>query len=574
MQQHLTASHFFGMIFLLLTGFTGSAQEAFEVSVDRNSVRTGEQVQVTFTLKNIKRSIDAPDIEGLKLLFGPSTSNSTSIFNGTRTSERTYTFTYQVTSKSNITVPAFELRGSKSPLKSKAFTIQVTPRGQTSKGGGQRDLGNVACIIEASKRNVHIGEPLTVSFKIFNRANNLDVRNYTIPETPGFWKETVETSEPRWEPQIISGKRYNVATVRTMVLFPQQTGTLIIDGFDLVGYMRTSFFDGQNVTASADPIKINVTPLPEPIPRSFLGSFGRLRVSAEQSERECSTNEAITFDLTFSGEGNIKFIQDPDLNWPGEFEVFDPEVIDRVKITENGETGSRTFRYVVIPRAPGDYAMPLPSGQWFNWRTNAYSTLNGNSLKLSVNRNDEAAAGPVNYNAKTDVQVLNQDINFIHTEWSGPCLPKARWDHRKPLTASLLAIGPMLFGLSAWVRRRRNEWEQNPKSARKRKARQNVRKELRAARNQVNTPNAFYPALGSGLEQYLLAKLEWNSSQMQRDALLVELQTHVPNLVASWKTLLDDLDLARYAPAQVLQPNDMLQKAESLVSETEKAWNA
>ena len=61
---------------------------------------------------------------------------------------------------------------------------------------------------------------------------------------------------------------------------------------------------------------------------------------------------------------------------------------------------------------------------------------------------------------------------------------------------------------------------------------------------------------------------------MQRDALLLELQSHVPNLVASWKTLLDDLDLARYAPAQVLQPNDMLQKAESLVSETEKAWNA
>ena len=69
--------------------------------------------------------------------------------------------------------------------------------------------------------------------------------------------------------------------------------------------------------------------------------------------------------------------------------------------------------------------MPLPSGQWFNWRTNAYSTLNANPLKLSVNRNDAAAAGPVNYNAKTDVQVLNQDINFIHTEWSGPCLPKS-----------------------------------------------------------------------------------------------------------------------------------------------------
>ncbi len=574
MQQHFTASRILGMVFLLLTCLTAGAQEAFEVSVNRNPVQTGEQVQLTFLFKNMRQNIEAPNIKGLKLLFGPSTSNSTSFYNGTRTSEQSYTYTYQVTGKTNITVPAYEIKGSKNPVKSKAFTIQVAARSQTKKKGGQRDLGNVACIIETSKRSVHIGEPLIVSFKIFNRANNLDVRNFNIPETPGFWKETVETSEPRWEPQIISGKRYNVANVRTMVLFPQQTGTLTIEGFDLVGYMRTSFFDGKNVTASADPVKINVTPLPEPIPRSFLGSFGRLRVTAKQSQSECTTNEAVTFDLTFSGEGNLKFIQSPDLTWPGEFEVFDPEVIDRIKLSETGESGSRTFRYVIIPRAPGEYPMPMPSGQWFNWRTNAYSELGAPTLKLNVQRNDTESSSPVNYNAKTDVQVLNQDINFIHTEWGGPCLPKARWDHRKPLTAGLLAVGPLLFGLAALMRRRKEEWARNPKGARKRKARQNIRKELRTARNQVKTPDAFYPALGAGLEQYLLAKLEWNSSQMQRDALLRELQSRVPELADSWKKLLDDLDLARYAPAQVLQPDEMLKQAESLVSDTEKSWNA
>lgn len=548
------------------------AQEAFEVSVNRNPVRTGEQVQLTFTMKNLQRRIDGPQIQGLKLLYGPSTSNSTSIVNGARSSEVAYTYTYQVLSKSDVQIPAFELKGTKGVLKSEAFVLQVRERGANATASG--DLGTVACIIEASKRNVHIGEPIVVAFKIFNRANNLDVRKFNIPETPGFWKEEVEIPEPRWEPQVISGKRYNVATVKKLVLFPQQTGTLTIEGFDLVGYMRTSFFNGQNVTASADPVKIDVKPLPEPIPASFLGAFGQLRITPKQTEQACKTNEAITYDLTYSGQGNIKFIREPELNWPGEFEVFDPEVIDRINVNENGESGSRTFRYVVIPRAPGEYSLPVPEGRWFNTKTRSYTDLTGESLTLSVAVNTAEGGGTVNYNSKTDVQVLNQDINFIHNEWNGPCLPRNRWNNRGQMAGGLLAIGPLLLGVSFAARRRRDRDALNPKGARKRRAKSTVRQELREAKKHIGHADTFYPALGAGLESYLMAKLEWNASQMQRAALQSALEQRVPALQDRWKSLLDTLDMARYAPGQVPAPAELLSEAEALVDATEKAWNA
>jgi hypothetical protein len=558
----------------LLCVSTAWGQEAFEVSVNRNPVRMGEQVQLTFTLKNLSRRIDGPQIEGLKLLYGPSTSNSTSIYNGTRTSEVGYTFTYQVLSKGNVQIPAFEVQGSQGKLKSKPFVLRVTPRGAKPSGPNAGKLGNVACVIEASKRNVHIGEPIVVAFKIFNRANNLDVRKFNIPETPGFWKEEVDIPEPRWEPQIVSGQRYNVATVKKLVLFPQQTGTLVIDGFDLVGYMRTSFFNGQNVTAEADPVKIEVKPLPEPIPSAFFGAFGQLRITPKQTEQACLTNEAITYDLTFSGQGNIKFIQEPSLTWPGEFEVFDPEVIDRITVNANGESGSRTFRYVVIPRAPGQYTLPVPSGAWFNTKTRNYATLNPEPLTLTVATNTTEAGGQVNYNSKTDVQVLNQDINYIHSEWNGPCLPRNRWDNRGQLTGGLLAIGPLLLGLSFAVRRRRDEDEKNPLTARKRRAKSTVRQELREAKKHIGQAASFYPALGSGLESYLMAKLQWNASQLTRSALNEALEVHVPDLKGQWNALLDDLDMARYAPGQVPAPDAMIAKAEALVDATEKNWIA
>ena len=485
-----------------------------------------------------------------------------------------YTYTYQVVSKTNVQIPAFEIQGTQSKLKSKPFVLRITARGAKPSGPNAGNLGNVACVIEMSKRNVHIGEPIVLSFKIFNRATNLDVRKFNIPETPGFWKEEVDIPEPRWEPQIVSGQRYNVATVKKLVLFPQQTGTLVIDGFDLVGYMRTSFFDGQNVTANADPVRIEVKPLPEPIPPAFLGTFGQLRVTPKQTEQACNTNQAITYDITFSGQGNIKFIQEPSLTWPGEFEVFDPEVIDRINVNEGGESGSRTFRYVVIPRAPGQYELPVPEGTWFNTKIRNYSTLTTTPLTLAVTANTTDAGGQVNYNSKTDVQVLNQDINFIHSEWNGPCLPRNRWDNRGQLAGGLLAIGPLVLGLSFAARRRREEDEKNPLSARQRRAKNAVRQELREAKKYTGQADQFYPALGSGLEAYLMAKLQWSASQLTRLALSEALDRHVPELKSKWNALLDALDMARYAPGQVPPPEALLAEAEALVESTEKNWIA
>ena len=52
------------------------------------------------------------------------------------------------------------------------------------------------------------------------------------------------------------------------------------------------------------------------------------------------------------------------------------------------------------------------------------------------------------------------------------------------------------------------------------------------------------------------------------------LETHVPKLKGKWNALLDDLDMARYAPGQVPAPDAMIAEAERLVDATEKTWNA
>ena len=119
---------------------------------------------------------------------------------------------------------------------------------------------------------------------------------------------------------------------------------------------------------------------------------------------------------------------------------------------------------------------------------------------------------------------------------------------------------------------RREEERKNPKKSRQRKAKATVRNELRAAKKHLNNPTLFFPALGQGLEDYLLAKLTWNSSQFQRDAILEALQLNAPDTVESWQILLDQLDMARYAPGTIPAPDEMLTTSEKLVEQTEKSW--
>ena len=551
-----------------------AAQESFEISVNRNPARQGDQIQLTLTLKNARQSLKTPEINGLKFVFGPSTSQSNSWVNGVSTSEISYTYTYQVVSKSDIEIPSLSVTVGNKKLQSKSFTLKVLERSEVNSTQGQKPMDDVACVIEVSKQNVYIGEPIVVSFKIFNRSNNLDVREFNIPEMTGFWKEQIEMPDPRWEPQIINGTRYNVANVRSVLLFPQQTGDLEISGFNLIGYMRMSFFEGKNVTANADPIRIKVNPLPEPIPQKMFGSFARMSAQYKLSSNSCKSNEAVTLDVIFNGEGNLKFIQEPELKWPGEFEVYDPEVIDRIRITEKGESGSRTFRYVFIPRAEGAYEMPELVDQYFNLKTKSYTDLLAPPLTLIVERGEGPTELGMSFNSKTDIQVLNQDIRFIQTEWKGNCLPRNRWDNRKALMSGLLSIGPALLGLAWFTRRRRDEEEQNPLGTRRKKARATVRQELKAARKAIQDPVQFFPALGSGLESYLLAKLGWSSSQNQRSALKIQLQQHAPEVAEQWMSLLEKLDMARYAPSTAPQPEALYKEAEELVNSTEKNWRA
>lgn len=582
-----------GMLFLWAAGSSATirAQEV-TLTANRNPVFAGQDVQLTLTFKNCNADPKVPKISGLEYRFGPSTSQRRSWVNGVTTSEFGFTYTYQVNASEDINIPSLAFETNAGMVRTAPFVLRVQRReagstsgaagtGSAGAGGGASgvpgNLGDCALVIKPSQRTAFVGEPIAVTFEIYNRYNSLDVRTYNLPDFKGFWKENVQIPSPTWEPRVVDGKRYQVAVVSSVILYPQEAGVLSIDGFDMEGYVRTSFFSGQPISQKAAPVRIEVKELPRPKPQDLLGTFGGLKMEVKSSATDVGLNQGVTVEVVFEGAGHLKFIQAPKFSWPGDFEAFDPEVVDRMSVTASGESGKRTFKYLIIPRAPGTFTLPELHLKYFDYRKGAYVDLHGGGGVLTVTREGALGSGGATTAVsgggvgQTDVALLNQDVRFQKVE-PGPFKRRMVGLGGTVVWGAAWLLGPVGF-LAVWARKRRRAAEQRDGlGTRRRQAGTRVRKALRAAQGQVGNGARFYEALGVGLEEYLCAKLAWQRSRYGQAAVLEALAAHVPDEVAAWRQLLTEVEGARFAPGMAAAPPVLLEQARSLIERTESQW--
>ena len=95
---------------------------------------------------------------------------------------------------------------------------------------------------------------------------------------------------------------------------------------------------------------IHVDPLPSNKPESFNGAVGHFSLIASIDKKTAKTNDGITYKVTFSGKGNIKLIDAPKINFPPDFDTYDPKESLNVDAANGGIEGSKTFEYLIIPK--------------------------------------------------------------------------------------------------------------------------------------------------------------------------------------------------------------------------------
>ena len=546
----------------------------------------GEQftlsVEVSGTGASGAREPRLPPMEEFAAFLGSRSSQQFRLLNGRMSTSRTFSFHFQATREGEFEIGAVQVQFDGKTHKSAPLRIQVgsggtpapTPpgRGRTAGTTSQPDLFVRAT---ADRERVYENQALVVTYKIYT---GVRISSYGIskqPETAGFWVEDYpQPRQPHTEGEVIDGRRYTVARIKKMVLFPtgpgeKEVGPLVLEcrvqtgrrSWDPFG-SRDPFrgiFSGdifaREVTrqVASNPLRVEVQPLPqEGRPPEFQGAVGDFSISGHLDKSEVKANEALSFKVRISGSGNLAGLSEPRIEFPSSFEVYPPKMEQQIRRDPDGISGEKTFEYVLIPRSPGPVRLGPVQLAYFDPVSDAYRISRGSEVPVNVAPGDHLAEAANAGLSRQEVKLLGQDIRFIKIG-SGPFHKIG--DSILTVTGFWIPFSlPLLCLLGAvGYRRHQMRLRGDVAYARARRARRVSRKRLAQARVHLDqgAEQEFYPAVGQALMGYLADKLNVAQAGMVSQEVKESLRARgvSEESVARYFDCLQICDLKQFAPS-------------------------
>lgn len=599
-----------------------SLRAAEKVSFEASSplmVAVGEAFRVEFALNANpdEGSFVAPSFEGFDVLAGPAVSKGSSIriVNGSMTKSVNYTITFVLLPQTagNATVGAAEIAVDGTTYRTQPLAIEVVsePGGgsgaaqpgadasageqspqQSAESAARQQIAKDDILLRAivSRTSVYKGEPLRVTFKLYERASVVGYQDVRFPSFNGFWAQELNTDNARRQRETFNGKVYETLVAREFLLYPQQAGTLTIDPAELTAMAQVvvqsrhadPFFGGghdiYNVPRKVQSQRVSVTvkPLPAGAPASFSGAVGHFSMETEFPDGRLTANSAATCQVRISGSGNLTFVQAPKLSLPGSFEQYNVKTTESINSSAAGISGYRQFDYPFIARAEGTYDIEPVEFSYFDPSRMEYRTLRSKPFTLEVTPDASGGGDAVVMQgrgmSKEEVRLLGQDIRFIKL---GAAQLHSR---RRPLLFSGLYWGALafvlvFFGAVYFALRKRIKDSQNVALLRGRRASKVAVQRFRAARRYMEQQDrhAFYEEMLRALWGYVSDKLNIPVANLTKENVREELHKRgVPAEQSQrFTAIIARCDEAQYSPAASAHMSDVYDEGVDLVSHIE-----
>lgn len=554
------------------------------------TVSVGDQFRLSYTIGTTNVvNFRAPNIKGFDVLMGPSRSeeSSTQIINGHVSSSGSITFTYilMANAPGTYSIGGATVTANGEHQVSNGVRIRVVAggggghssaaRGGGSVGGGSPHSskhglsgGDLLVTGSLNKATVHEQEAIVLTYRIYTREANLRFDNVVLPDFKGFHSQEVQLpTNARWTTTSFRGRNYYTTVYRQFVLFPQQSGRLKIGSarFDaVVSKMSQSadpfdaFFNGgANIVnykkiLTSPVLNINVIPLPTR-PSNFSGGVGTFRMTSSVNSQKVRTNDAITMHIVVSGTGNLKLLSNPIINFPDNFEKYDPKVKENTQLTAAGVVGTKTIDYLLIPRDPGTYTIPAASLTYFDSNSNTYKTIHTQPYNIEVEKGAGNASQQIqNFTNKQDIKVLGDDIRYIKMndvtlQPQGSALYGSWYYWLWYIFPAIAFIAFLIYYHQQIVD------NANVAKMRNKKANKVANKRLKYAGSLMaaNKKEEFYDEVLKALWGYTSDKLSIPVSQLSKDNIEENMRNYGVDepLIKDFLSTLDECEFARFAPS-------------------------
>lgn len=542
-------------------------------------VYEGQRFPVTYRLTNANGSdLKVSQINGCTLLYGPSRSESQSyqIISGrtSSTSAIEYTYYYKADKAGSFTIPSATIIADGKRLSTKAVTFTIhsvddqnTPASNrpvdvddidTQAAGRRVNSDDVFVRIILSKSSAYEQEAIGCTIKLYTKYSISSFLPTRQPAFDGFLIQEVDLQPTLNEMETYNGQSYMTAVLKKCIIFPQKSGKLTINSgtYDIsvvqyekvnMGMFQVSQPKEAKIKVNSNSASINILPLPQPQPDGFSGAVGTFTVDSRLVGNSFRTNDPATLIYTINGTGNIKYLKEPVIDFPTEFEQYTPSSDIKAEVRGNDVTGSMTVEYTFVPQSIGNFTIGSDKFVYFDPQSKQYVTLNTPTYPIKVAK---GVSVPTATDQK-EVENKNSDIRHIFLGDKNP-----QKQHTPAVYETwywMLYLGLLAIAIAVIAFNRRNaRLNADTDGRRTAKASKVARRRLKAAESFMKAGNSekFYEEMLRALWGYLSDKLSMPVSQLTRDNISATLTSkgYPEESTNEIVAVLDDCEMARYTP--------------------------
>lgn len=548
-------------------------------------VEAGENFRVSFKVTtqdvdDFRSGLHSTDV--VEVIAGPYTSSESSfqMVNGHTSSSSSITYTYTLyAAKSGVyNIPAAHARVGGKQISSRPAKVTVVGsaqgRGNNSpkmheddnyqphmKAAGSAISGRDLFIkVSANKKKVYEQEPILLTYKVYTLVDLTQLEG-KMPELTGFHTQEIPLPQQKsFHIERVNGKPYRTVTWSQYVMYPQMTGKMEIPSITFKGIVVQqnrsvdpfeAFFNGgsgyvevkRNIVAPS--IKIDVLPLPHK-PANFSGGVGKFNISAQLNKNELKAGDPLSLRIVVGGIGNLKLIKQPVVNFPKDWDKYDPKVTDKTKLTSNGLEGNMIYDILAVPRNQGHYTIPPVELTYYDTSLNQYKTIKTQSFEIEVAKGDGSHSSVVDYSKDhpkdiKDIKKGEAELHSVDNFFFGSV----------GYMMSLLIPFAAFVALLVIFRKRAIDNADLVKMKGK-KANKIATKRLRQANKLMlaGKSNEFYDEVLRALWGYVGDKLNMPAEKLSRENISEKLQSHNvdDNTISKFLSAIDDCEMMRFAP--------------------------
>lgn len=372
----------------------------FETVLSKVKLGQNERLRVSFEMNKDGDFFEAPSFENFEVLMGPSQSISSSFINGKRSFSKSYTYVLRPKKQGQLIIDSASISIDNTVYTTDPKTVLVTePIDNPNAPKTAQDIADESLYLVATLSNdkPYLNQGILVTYTLYF-SPRVYINNFIPVENPtykNFWSQDLPIKEYETRRTTFKNESFNAVDLKTVVLYPQKSGSLALDPFALELYVqiptgRRDFFGdpimrSATKTVKAGDLSINVKDLPEQgKPSNYSGAVGDFKLSVDASRTSLEANESTQIKVKIAGKGNLKLLSVPELSLPSALEKYDPEYTDDVRVNREGMNGSVSNSYTVVPRYAGSYPVNPIEFTYFDPNSKSYKTLNSDPFDLTV----------------------------------------------------------------------------------------------------------------------------------------------------------------------------------------------